>query len=80
VLPLSLDSIKVLRFLQREEYVATERLHLEPSTLLELERLLGALLHHVLDREVKASRFLHQAAQVGSEKEAQPVVTTEARG
>ena len=80
VLPLSLDSIKVLRFLQREEYVSTERLHLEPGTLLELERLLSALLRHVLDREVKASRFLRQAAQVGSGEEAQPMLTTDARG
>ena len=63
VLPLSLDALKVLRFLQREEYVSVERLHLEPETLVELERLLEALLWHVLDREVKTSRFLHQVAQ-----------------
>ena len=63
VLPLSLDTLKVLRFLQREEYVSVERLHLEPETLVELERLLEALLRHVLDREVKASRFLNQVAQ-----------------
>jgi hypothetical protein len=63
VLPLSLDSLKVLRFLQREEYASVERLHLEPGTLVELERILEAMLRHVLDREVKASRFLNQVAQ-----------------
>jgi DNA repair protein RecO (recombination protein O) len=66
VLPLSLDTLKVLRFLQREEYANVERLHLEPGTLLELERLLESLLRHVLDSEVKASRFLYQVAQGGT--------------
>ncbi|MDA0988736.1 MAG: DNA repair protein RecO [Chloroflexi bacterium] len=63
VLPLSLDTLKVLRFLQRETYANIERLHLEQGTLLELERLMEALLRHVLDREVKATRFLNQVAQ-----------------
>jgi DNA repair protein RecO (recombination protein O) len=63
VLPLSLDSLKVLRFLQKEDHIGIERLHLELKTLVELERLLEALLWHVLDREVKASRFLNQVEQ-----------------
>lgn len=60
VLPLSLNSLKVLRFLQREEYISIERLRLEPETLVEVERLLEAMLQYVLDREVRAMRFLNQ--------------------
>jgi DNA repair protein RecO (recombination protein O) len=63
ILPVSLDTLKVLRFLQKEVYNAVERLYLERNTLMELERLCGALLRYVLDREVKASRFLHQVTQ-----------------
>ena len=79
VLPLSLDSLKVLRFLQREEYVSVERLRLEPGTLLELGRLLEALLRHVLDREVKASRFLNQVAQGRTWEGAATLTTTDTR-
>ena len=80
VLPISLDSLKVLRFLQREEYVSVERLHLEPGTLLELERLLESLLQHVLDREVKASRFLNQVAQSRTWEGTATLTTTKTKG
>ena len=63
ILPMSLNSIKVLRFLQKETMPSAEKLSLEQGTLLELERLLGALLRYVLDRDVKAARFLHQVTQ-----------------
>ena len=63
VLPLSLDTLKVLRFLQREEYAKVSRLHLEEPALSEMERILEALLHQTLDREVRASRFLSQVEQ-----------------
>ena len=63
ILPVSLNALKVLRFLQKEVYSAVERLHLERDILLEMERLLDALVRQVLDREVKASRFLHQVSQ-----------------
>jgi DNA repair protein RecO (recombination protein O) len=64
VIPLSVDTLKVLRFLQKEEYTGmVERLHLEQGTLVELERLLETMLRHVLDREVKGSRFRDQVAQ-----------------
>ena len=60
---MSLNSIKVLRFLQKETMSSAVKLSLEQDTLLELERLLGALLRYVLDRDVKAARFLHQVTQ-----------------
>lgn len=60
VLPLSLNCLKVLRFLQREEYAKVERIHLKTTTVAELSRLLETLLAFVLGREVKAARFLSQ--------------------
>ena len=66
VLPMSLNAIKVLRFLQRESMPSAERLTLEPETLAELDRLLGSLLRYVLDRDLKSSRFLHEVAQKDS--------------
>ena len=63
ILPMSLNSIKALRFLQGENMTSAERLALGQDTLAELERLLSALIRHVLDRDVKASRFLQQVAQ-----------------
>ena len=66
VLPLSLDTLKVLRFLQKEEYAGTvERLRLGSNTLDELERLLEASLRHVLDREVKTTWFKNQISRSG---------------
>ena len=63
---MSLNAIKVLRFLQRESMPSAERLALEPETLAELDRLLGSLLRYVLDRDLKSSRFLHEVAQKDS--------------
>ena len=77
VLPLSLDTLKVLRFLQKEEYTGgVGRLHLEQETLVELERLLEAMMRHVLDREVKAARFLSQVAQGRMSEGTQTLTTT----
>ena len=75
VLPISLDSLKVLRFFQREEYVSVQRLRLGSGIMLELERLLESLLRHVLEREVKTSRFLSQVTQ-GSALESTAAITT----
>ena len=81
VLPLSLDTLKALRFLQKEEYTdRVERLHLEQETLAELERLLEAMLQHVLDREVKAARFLSQVAQGRTSEGTQTLTTTNTKG
>ncbi len=75
VIPLSVDTLKVLRFLQKEEYTGrVERLHLEQGTLLELERLLETMLRHVLDREIKGSRFRNQVAH-GMNWESTPTLT-----
>ncbi|MDP6493837.1 MAG: DNA repair protein RecO [Dehalococcoidia bacterium] len=81
VLPLSLDTLKVLRFLQKEEYNGrVERLHLGQGTLTELQRLLEAMLRHVLDIEVKASRFLSQVAHGRTSDEATTLTASSAKG
>ena len=81
MLPLSLDTLKVLRFLQKEEYTGkVDRLHLEQETWVELGRLLEAMMWHVLDREVKASRFLNQVAQGRMSEGAQTLTTTNTKG
>ena len=63
ILPLSLDALKVMRFLLQEDFTKVERLHLGRDNLVELERLMGTLLQHVLDREIRSSRFLHHLSQ-----------------
>ena len=67
VLPLSLSCLKVLRFLQKGESEAVARLSLDSGILSELERLLGGLYAHVLDRDVRSARFLRLVAQSGAE-------------
>ena len=64
VLPLSLNTLKALRFLQRcERFDDTERLRLDDDTLSEMRRLLDSLIQYVLDREPRGSRFLGQVSQ-----------------
>ncbi|MBI2856488.1 MAG: DNA repair protein RecO [Chloroflexi bacterium] len=80
VLPLSLDALKVLRFLLKEDFARVERLHLERDNLVELERLMGTLIQHVLDREIRTSRFLHNLSQDRLEKRAGPAPGIDIKG
>ena len=64
VLPLSLNTLKALRFLQRCERIEDAiKLRLDEETLTEMRRLMEALLQYVLDREPRGSRFLGQVSQ-----------------
>ncbi len=64
VLPLSLNTLKALRFLQRCERVEeAAKLRLDDDTLNEMRRLMESLLHYVLDREPRGTRFLGQVSQ-----------------
>ena len=64
VLPLSLNTLKALRFLQRCERIEDAiKLRLDDETLTEMRRLMEALLQFVLDREPRGSRFLGQVSQ-----------------
>ncbi len=56
--PLSLDCLKVMRFLQRSDYSAVARLRLSPGLFQELERLVHGYLRYLLERELKSADFL----------------------
>ena len=58
LLPLSVDTLKVLRYFAREGLGKALRLSLPPSTADQLEAVLGASVHQALDREVMASTFI----------------------
>ena len=59
VLPLSLNAIKVLRFLQRETYARAAELSASPPLREEIERLLRTYLWYVLERELKSADFMN---------------------
>ena len=58
--PLSLNAMKVLRFLQREgENARVARLKVSPRALSEIERLLRTYIRYLMERELKSAEFLH---------------------
>jgi DNA repair protein RecO (recombination protein O) len=59
LLPLSLNGMKVLRYLQREEYAKAATLTVPQALEDELERVLGTYTRYVLDRELKSADFMH---------------------
>ena len=59
LLPLSLNSVKVLRYLQREDYGSVSRLRVPLVYLREVERLLTTYVRHVLERELKSAEFMN---------------------
>ena len=59
MLSISLNAIKVLRFLQAEPYSTVAGLRLSAMLLAELERLLAAYIRHVLERELKSTEFMN---------------------
>ncbi|MBI2935449.1 MAG: DNA repair protein RecO [Chloroflexi bacterium] len=60
VLPLSLNALKALRYLQGRQYASARRLHLTASLAMEIEGLLRASLQHLLERELRSTAFLRQ--------------------
>jgi DNA repair protein RecO (recombination protein O) len=56
--PLSLNTLKVLRFLQTREYEVVRRLRLNPGLRTEVERLLYRYIVYVLERNLKSVEFL----------------------
>lgn len=56
--PLSLNTLKVLRFLQTHEYDMVRRLRLSPGLRVEMERLLYRYIVYVLERNLKSVDFL----------------------
>lgn len=58
VRPVSLNVLKVLRFMQRETYPAVEKLNIRSETHSEMERLMHHYLTHLLERNLKSVEFL----------------------
>ena len=64
VLPVSVQAVKVLRFLERAPLEEVERLRVAPALGEELRGLLGATLRAVLEREVRSAAFLAHLARL----------------
>lgn len=60
VRPISLDALKVMRFLLNSDIGAAGRLRMSRELASEVERLLRAYVRYLLEREVKSLRFLDQ--------------------
>ena len=62
-IPISLQALKVLRFLQSgESFIAVSKLHLRTKTIGELDKLLTTFINHILDSDVKSYRFLNEVS------------------
>lgn len=56
--PVSVNALKVMRFLQRSDFAHASRLKLNSKLSSEIRRLLRHCIEYLLDRELKADRFL----------------------
>ena len=60
LIPISLNAMKVLRFLQRErDYAKVESLKVSDTLSHELERLLRAYIRYIMERELKSAEFMN---------------------
>ncbi len=56
--PLSVSALKVLRFLQRNDYQTVRRLKIDAALSSELESVMQGYLRYLLEREVKSAAWL----------------------
>lgn len=66
---LSLNALKVLRHLQRGDYLTCSRIRLNPSLHDELERTLTGYINYLLQKELKSVEFIHtvkEQAEMGA--------------
>ncbi len=68
-LPMSLEALKVLRFMQPADWTVVRRLRLETVLANELEWLLHRYIAHQLERELKSVRFMEQVRRLDKEEE-----------
>ena len=61
----SLNALKVLRFLQRSKWVEASRLHLDNRLQMELEAIMHSLLRFHLERDLKSWSFLEMLSLKG---------------
>lgn len=60
---LSLNALKVLRFLQTRDWEACRLLRLTPASLAEVERVMNDYITYYLERRLKSIDFLHRLRQ-----------------
>jgi DNA repair protein RecO (recombination protein O) len=58
--PISLDALKVLRYMQTRPFEVVEQLTLRPAVLAETERILHNTLTYHLERRLKSAAFLNR--------------------
>lgn len=63
VRPLSVNVLKVMRFLQNQSYAVCQALRLQADTHAELERLMHGYLAYLLERELRSIEFLETLRQ-----------------
>jgi DNA repair protein RecO (recombination protein O) len=62
---LSVDALKVLRFLQSNDYGTTSRLRINPELSRELESIMRTYLKYLLERDVKSAAWLDTLKGMG---------------
>lgn len=63
--PISLNALKVMRFLASSDYTRASRLRLSSELTRELESLMRHYIRHLLEREVKSVEFLDRLRREG---------------
>jgi len=56
--PISVNALKVMRFLEKSEYAAASKLKLDAELSRELEQLMRHYIRYLLEREVRSVEFL----------------------
>jgi DNA repair protein RecO (recombination protein O) len=69
--PLSVNTLKLLRLLQRSPYEEAARVRVSPGLAAELESCLGDYVRYVLEREVRSARFVETLRQHPAPRETQ---------
>jgi len=57
-IPVSVDALKVLRFLQQNDTATVRRLKVKVELSEELQRIMSNYIHYILEREIKSSAWL----------------------
>ena len=68
LLSVSMNAIKVLRYLQRQSIRQAPSLKVSPELLGQVERLLTAYVTHVLERDLKSAEFMKLVATPGARR------------
>lgn len=63
--PISVDALKVMRFLLGNDHMSASRLRISPSLSRELEHLMRGYIRYLLERELKSVDFLDQLRRDG---------------